>query len=100
MATNDNPSRRAVLGQAAAMAGVLGVAAIGGCAAPPAEIVFVDTLEEPYRQKKNVALYKGYPNAPFGHRCGGCIRFVPPNDCVAVQGPVSANGWCQNYRAV
>ena len=29
--------------------------------------------------------------------CAQCICFIAPHDCVLVEGPVSANGWCTYY---
>lgn len=29
--------------------------------------------------------------------CAQCIYFISPNDCVIVQGPISAQGWCTYY---
>jgi hypothetical protein len=93
----DKPGRRAVLQHAAAAIGVIG-AAVSGCASVEVIIVEERAFVPPQRQKKSLALYKDWPNK--GDQCGRCTRYVAPGDCRAVVGPVSAHGWCQNFRAV
>lgn len=42
----------------------------------------------------------GYQDKPMGkQRCDNCTLWQSPQDCKLVQGPVSANGWCNLYSA-
>src|SRR5690242_17876359 len=115
----DRLSRRALLRNAAVMAGVGGTPAfVASCtpplpppppAAPPPGVgvappppPLAQTAPPPppqsYRkQTQTEAQYRDFPNG--AQRCGVCVHFRPPNDCEVIQGPVQANGWCRNFRA-
>ena len=49
------------------------------------------------KQTKAEARYQDHPKGT--QRCGLCANFIPPNDCRVIQGPVSDDGWCRNFRA-
>ena len=49
------------------------------------------------KQTKEAAYYQDHPNG--AQHCGACANFIPPNDCRVIQGPVSPDGWCRNFRA-
>jgi hypothetical protein len=54
---------------------------------------FVDQprLTEP-KLSKDTVQYRGRMSAD--HRCGTCRRFVPPADCLLVEGQITAQGLC------
>jgi hypothetical protein len=73
-------SRRGVLKSAAAAAALAGV--------PEAAMA----------KKKRAQADVGYQDHPHGaERCDNCDPFVPPDKCKTVEGPVSAQGWCNIY---
>ena len=57
----------------------------------------VDGAAAMRKQTKAEARYQDHPKGT--QRCGLCANFIPPNDCRVIQGPVSDDGWCRNFRA-
>jgi hypothetical protein len=96
MSASDRLTRRALLRQAAATAGAIGASLAGACA-PVEKVEFVE-VGLPLKELKSLALYKDYPNRE--DNCGRCLRFVSPNACYAVYGPVSSIGWCRNFKPI
>ena len=94
MSAVDPLSRRELLQWAAAAAGA---SAVGACTAQVETVEFVE-VGLPLKEAKALALYKDYPNRQDA--CARCLRFVAPNGCYAVYGPVSASGWCRNFRPI
>lgn len=81
-------SRRALLGRAGAVIGVVAAAAPAGAdQKPPATSKIA----------QSVAKYQDHPKGP--QRCEICLQFKPPNECQIVQGPISPTGWCQFFAA-
>ena len=85
-------SRRALLRNAAATVWIVGTSALAtGCAQPMAQA--------PPPQQKQTKAQAAYQDRPNGsERCSACANFVPPGDCRVIQGPVSPDGWCRNFR--
>lgn len=79
--SGDGLSRRAVLGGAAMVAGV------------GASFAMVTTAQAKVAQ--NLVKYQTEPKGEA--KCGNCAQFQPPNACVAVEGEINPNGWCQLY---
>jgi hypothetical protein len=51
-----------------------------------------------HAQSKATKKQAGYiPRGKGGQSCSTCGYFSEPNNCVLVQGPVSATGWCSYY---
>jgi hypothetical protein len=77
--------------------------ALAGTATLPAWALIVDAeaiVDEFSSQgkpkvTKEAARYQDQPNK--GQKCSGCAHFLAPNDCAIVQGPISPEGWCQNF---
>lgn len=81
-----NPSRRMVLANGAALA-------LGAAAAAVA-------VSQAAAQQKLAQSAIGYQGTPKGdQRCATCINFEPPKSCKFVAGDISPNGWCQLYGA-
>lgn len=41
-----------------------------------------------------------YRDAPNGkQKCSGCTMWIYPNQCTAVKGIISSEGWCKIYAA-
>ena len=94
---DDEPSRRAVLRNAAAAVGLIGTSALAvGCAQPRAQAPPPPPAQA-QKQTKAQATYQDRPNG--AERCGVCANFVAPGDCRVIQGPVIPDGWCRNFRA-
>ena len=74
-----------------------GASAVGGCAAQVETVEYVE-VGLPLKELKALALYKDFPNRQDS--CARCLRFVAPNACYAVYGPVSPAGWCRNFRPI
>ncbi len=98
-------SRRTVLRNAAVLVGVTGSAAFAASCqplpppAPPPPMAQPGPPPPPpmpLRMAKAQAAYQDFPRGP--QRCGVCRNFVGPNDCRAVQGPVSPQGWCRQFN--
>jgi len=105
------------MGLAATAAGALGSASLFGCemhahseAAPPpppppsaGPAPGAEAGAPPpgpggaAKQSKAEAMYQDHPNGT--KHCSACANFVAPNDCKVIQGPVSPNGYCKNFRA-
>jgi hypothetical protein len=50
------------------------------------------------RSKKDGRVkYRDYPKED--ERCGLCRMFISPNECSAVAGAISKNGWCRLWEA-
>jgi len=94
----DKLSRRALLRRSLVIAGVVGAPAlVSGYASPAPASPPPQVAQAPAKQTKAEARYQDQPNG--AQRCGECAHFRPPSDCEVIQGPVSANGWCRNFRA-
>lgn len=46
---------------------------------------------------KSEAKYQDKPNG--SQRCQMCQHFQAPNQCQLVEGGISPNGWCENFKA-
>jgi hypothetical protein len=79
-------SRRVMLGALALAA----VDAVPGAAAAQA-------VPESDKIKQAEAQYQYHPKGQ--QRCEICLQFDPPTRCKIVQGPISAQGWCQYFAA-
>lgn len=78
---HDGLSRRTVLGGAALVAGL------------GATFVLPTTASAKVAQGD-----VKYQDSPKGEaKCGTCAQFQPPDGCMAVDGKISENGWCQLY---
>ena len=47
------------------------------------------------KSSQAAAAYRGAPNGR--QRCANCSWFEAPSGCGVVRGPVSANGWCNQW---
>ncbi|MGB0087228.1 MAG: high-potential iron-sulfur protein [Rhodomicrobiaceae bacterium] len=73
-------SRRSLLRNAACVAGAV-----------PLLLITANSAQAAKLSKAAVA----YQDSPKGNRnCANCKLFQPPSSCRSVEGPVSANGWC------
>jgi hypothetical protein len=43
------------------------------------------------------AKYQDHPKDD--QQCSGCVQFIAPASCKAVEDPIAANGWCQLFQA-
>ena len=80
-------TRRRLLRSTAIAAGMVGTAALPGADAARAQ---------PPKQTKTEAAYQDQPNGQ--QRCGICAHFMPPAGCEIVEGTISPNGWCRNFK--
>lgn len=48
------------------------------------------------KDSKVVAKYQDH--AHQGQKCQHCTMWRPPNQCSAVKGIISPNGWCSYYK--
>jgi High potential iron-sulfur protein len=49
------------------------------------------------QQKVSKELAKYQDSPKDGQKCADCTFFVKPNSCKAVEGDISADGWCQLF---
>ncbi len=84
-------SRRGLLRGAGVLSGGVALAAIGVMTGASA------ATAAPSKLSQKVAGYQGKPMGKA--RCDNCTLWQPPQDCKLVQGPISANGWCNLYSA-
>jgi hypothetical protein len=85
---NSGPSRRSFI----ETMGVVAAAATCGRAAAEAQDY------KPQEQKKLTQAAARYQDQPKENEsCGSCPYFVFPKSCVAVEGEISATGWCPIY---
>lgn len=78
-------SRRGLLRDAAAAAGVGAILAVGLPSGP--------ALAGAFSQK----MAKYQPTPKGAARCDNCLQFEAPSACKVVQGEISASGWCTLY---
>ncbi len=51
-------------------------------------------------KKKKSQADVAYQDTPHGNeKCSNSEPFIPQNQCLTVEGPVSANGWCNIFSA-
>jgi hypothetical protein len=72
-----------------------------GVACAAAGVAVVGSANPSFAAKKKKAQADvAYQDTPHGkEKCDNCEPFIPPNQCRTVEGPVSANGWCNIYTA-
>lgn len=51
-----------------------------------------------YEEKDSKAEAKYQDNPHKGQKCEQCTMWRPPNQCSAVKGIISPNGWCSYYK--
>ena len=93
-------SRRRLLRSAAIGAGAIGAVLVGACEEPypdePAPGAPSSTAGTGRKQTKEEADYQDMPNGDA--HCSLCANFVPPDGCRIIEGPVSPDGWCRNFK--
>src|ERR1700733_2660324 len=73
---------------------------IGGAAATACGSASAAKAQDhkPQEQKKLTQAADRYQDHPKEFEsCGSCPYFIFPKSCVAVEGEISANGWCPIY---
>jgi hypothetical protein len=66
---------------------------------PLGELPHEDVLQQVQGGRKLTKASARYRDRPNGNQqCAGCVHFLPPGDCEIVEGPISPEGWCRNYK--
>jgi hypothetical protein len=81
-------SRRALMGQGAAMFAVGGAITVGA-------ILRASRVEAATKVTQVMAAYQISPKGEA--KCGTCGHFQEPSSCELVDGQISSNGWCKFY---
>lgn len=69
-----------------------GVAWVGGAAT----LLAVTVNRAAAKMAKSAVKYQDSPKGT--QQCSNCAPFEPPTGCKVVEGPVSANGWCNVWQ--
>lgn len=82
--------------QALSRRGVLMAGAYAACTAAALGVVASEAEAQVAKKASHSSSgYRDTPNA--GKSCATCRQFQPPSACAIVEGPISANGYCNLY---